>query len=67
MNIEKGIPVPPPKMAGVFKLVSEMEVGDSILCDNLNVLQTVQRAHRKHGFKYVSRSEGEKIRIWRAK
>ena len=69
LKIEKGIPIPP-RTNGVrgktaTSLISEMEVGDSILVDTHNQRTTmIALAHRK-GVKVVSRKMNDGYRIWR--
>jgi len=73
MKIEKGIPIPK-KIGGQwattkFGLVHEMEVGDSILFDDVTTAAAatsrLRTAKRKKGFKFCVRSVEGGFRVWR--
>jgi len=67
--IEKNVPIPPP---GQTKYPwAEMEVGDSFLvpADKGNSAKTAAShfIRRNPGKKFLSRAEGDELRIWRVK
>ena len=72
MKIEKGIPIPRSKCQGKYiKVVSLMEVGDSVLlnCKNTtdNNVHGIRQAGRKIGFKLSARTMDEGVRVWRVR
>ena len=72
MKIEKGIPIPRSKFQGKYiKVVSLMEVGDSVLlnCKNTtdNSVHGIRQAGRSIGFKLSARTMDEGVRVWRVK
>ena len=66
-SIEKGIPIPPTaKYRGKWKVVAaEMEVGDSILCEQQQNADALRHAMRSLGFKNAQRKTPEGWRVWR--
>ena len=70
MKIEKGIPIPKQKRNGKWiNVVSLMEVGDSILINSKdtqsNECRCVRQAAKYLGFKMLSRTVCEGVRVWR--
>ena len=76
MKIEKNIPLRTRgKCNDKYKIVDALEVGDSILLENVNMLRSARnRAEKAHpDRKFAARKEGpkpvhlEKHRLWRIK
>ena len=71
--VERGIGMPQPRV--VFSYPYEaMEVGDSFVVPVLvkgktlqNVLNANYRASKRLGWRFMARTEGEHIRVWRVK
>lgn len=69
--VERGIGMPQPRV--VFSYPYEaMEVGDSFVVPVLvkgktlqNVLNANYRASKRLGWRFMARTEGEQIRVWR--
>jgi hypothetical protein len=70
--IEKGVPMPPAKGGArhsrVGPYMEKMEIGDSILCEDLDVtypsFQAWARRHRP-SWRIESRKTAEGVRVWR--
>ena len=66
MKIDKNIPIPDKGRHGKWKeLVSQMDVGDSVLIDNKRERSAINNAMVAKGYKGTQRIEGDKIRVWR--
>ena len=67
--IEKEVGVRPPKLRVVYAYPYEdMEVGDSFavpVSSRAKVLNANYRAGKRLGMKFVARTEGEVMRVWR--
>lgn len=66
MKIEKNVPLPNKGVAGKNNFIQEMEIGDSVFCENKYKKDTIRYAFHYRGIKYISRREGTGWRIWRA-
>ena len=70
MKIEKGIPIPC-KQGRHVKVISPMQVGDSILLDckgtQDNLVRCVRQAGTTIGFKLLARTCDAGVRVWRVK
>ena len=65
MQIEKNIPVPPARRSKI-KIVSDMNIGDSVLCDTYEQAMSLRDALRYRGLKYTTRKiENQGWRVWR--
>ena len=65
MQIEKNIPVPPARRSKI-EIVSDMNIGDSVLCDTYEQAMSLRDALRYRGLKYTTRKiENEGWRVWR--
>lgn len=71
MKIEKNIPMPKARDmdGGKYKIVDEMEVGDSVLVENCDIQSMRHRARNKNAEKrFASRQDGKNsthTRLWR--
>jgi len=73
VKIEKNIPMPKAREldGGKYKIVDEMEVGDSVLVENRDIQSMRHRARNKNpGKTFASRQEGKgknstHTRLWR--
>ena len=73
MKIEKNIPMPKARDidGGKYKIVDEMEVGDSVLVENCDIQSMRHRARNKNpGKTFASRQQGKgknstHTRLWR--
>lgn len=73
MKIEKNIPMPKARDidGGKYKIVDEMEVGDSVLVENSDIQSMRHRARNKNpGKTFASRQQGKgknstHTRLWR--
>jgi hypothetical protein len=66
-TIEKGIEVPVQRKDSVWaKLSRSMEVGDSVLVKTRIEAMNLYNALVRHGFKAITRSEKDQIRVWKA-
>lgn len=68
VKIDKGIPVPTETRVRASKYpLAEMEVGDSFFTEK-DIKGMISRFAAKHnGKKFVTRKEGDGIRVWRTK
>ena len=67
IKIDKEIPIPGPRYKYPF---SEMDVGDSIAISaaDANSMRSSAKYHsEKTGKKFISRTDGDKVRLWRVK
>ena len=69
--VEKGIGMPQPRVVFSYPY-EDMDVGDSFVVPVLargktlqNVLNANYRASKRLGWKFMARTEGEQIRVWR--
>ena len=69
--VEKGIGMPPARVVFSYPY-EDMEVGDSFVVPVLvprktlqNVLNANYRASKRLGWRFMARTEGEQIRVWR--
>ena len=73
VKIEKNIPMPKARDmdGGKYKIVDEMEVGDSVLVENCDIQSMRHRARNKNSGKtFASRQDGKNsthTRFWRIK
>jgi hypothetical protein len=71
VKIEKNIPMPKARDmdGGKYKIVDEMEVGDSVLVENCDIQSMRHRARNKNPEKrFASRQDGKNsthTRLWR--
>jgi|TARA_B110000211_G_C13701972_1_gene387871 hypothetical protein len=71
VKIEKNIPMPKARDmdGGKYKIVDEMEVGDSVLVENCDIQSMRHRARNKNAEKrFASRQDGKNsthTRLWR--
>jgi len=71
VKIEKNIPMPKARDmdGGKYKIVDEMEVGDSVLVENCDIQSMRHRARNKNTEKrFASRQDGKNsthTRLWR--
>ena len=71
VKIEKNIPMPKARDmdGGKYKIVDEMEVGDSVLVENSDIQSMRHRARNKNAEKrFASRQDGKNsthTRLWR--
>lgn len=63
IKIEKNVPLPN-KRSNYYDVFSIMEVGDSFLVKDEAMRATISYAAKKDGYKFLSKKEGEKIRMW---
>ena len=65
-KIEKNIPITKQYRKGVWKdLVEKMEIGDSVLIANRASANALRIVMKRFGYKQVTRTEGNKIRVWK--
>ena len=71
IQVERGIEMPNPRVVFSYPY-EDMEVGDSFVVPVLvkgktlqNVLNANYRASKRFGWKFMARTEGEGIRVWR--
>lgn len=71
IKIEKGVPIPPNSSGRVSKYpFTEMEIGDSIYIDAppQKVRPSTQGFSSRHPeYRFVTRTEGKGVRVWRVK
>lgn len=67
LKIEKGIPIPPRRKSGMTEVLRALEVGDSVLLMTTysSVGGIVYLARAGTEKKFVTRTEGDGIRVWR--
>lgn len=67
MRIDKNIPVPRKqiKKAVWAALVDKMDVGDSVLVNNVSERQSLTNAIKAQGYEVTTRREDDKFRVWR--
>ncbi len=56
--------VPLPESRGKYQF-KNMKIGDSFFSDKLSARTAAMNFQKLHGVKFVSRREGDGIRIWR--
>lgn len=67
VKIEKGISIPPKKLTQRLTLLKEMDIGDSIVC-NEKVSITLRAIAHRHGMDCTTRKiEDDFYRLWRTK
>jgi hypothetical protein len=67
--IVQGVPIPGIKPPSVYPF-ADMQVGDSFYCEASHKLSVRTSAHvygRKFKVKFVTRSDGSGVRVWRVK
>jgi len=71
ISVERGIQIPAQRVVFSYPY-GEMEVGDSFVVPVVvrgktlqNVLNANYRASKRLGWKFMARTEGEQIRVWR--
>ena len=65
-KIEKNIPITKQYRKGTWKeLAEKMEIGDSVLVKNRVEANTLGIMIRRLGYKQVTRSDNNKIRVWK--
>ena len=64
MQIEKNIPVPPARRSKI-EIVSDMNIGDSVLCETYEQAMSLRDALRYRGLKYTTRKMDDGWRVWR--
>ena len=71
IQVERGIEMPNPRVVFSYPY-EDMDVGDSFVVPVLmkrktlqNVLNANYRASKRLGWKFIARTEGEQIRVWR--
>ena len=67
MKIEKNIPLPrkQAKKATWAALVDNMDVGDSVLVNNVTERASLTNAIKAQGYEVTTRKEDDKFRVWR--
>jgi hypothetical protein len=68
-TLESGIPIPPRShgrrsRSEFTNVLATMEIGDSFLAEKIKV-RSLSSCGRTLGRKFISRSDGDKVRIWR--
>ena len=67
LKIEKDIPLPEQNFGAFTSTLRQMEIGDSIFVTNPSSARAIlTRIAKDEGRKFVTRKEGDGIRIWRA-
>ncbi len=67
MRVERGIPLPGVKTAPKYPW-DTMAVGDSFLSPGVNLESMraqVAHAGNRRGYRFIARSEGDGVRVWR--
>ena len=65
MDIDKNVPMPKTHQSEKYPF-AKMEVGDSFFSENKAAQSSAHVfARRRKGMKFVTRAEGQGIRIWR--
>ena len=70
LEIEKGIPVPEPRVWGITAALRKMDVGDSIFLRGKkanNITTIVGILTKKTERKFVTRTADGGVRVWRIK
>jgi len=67
MKIDKNIPIPRKqhKKATWAALVDQMDVGDSVLVNNIAERAALTNAIKAQGYEATTRKEDDKFRVWR--
>jgi len=67
MKIDKNIPIPRKqhKKATWAALVDQMDVGDSVLVNNVSERQSLTMAIKAQGYEVTTRKVDDKFRVWR--
>ena len=66
MQIEKNVPIPSGRRSKI-KIINDMEIGDSVLCETYAQAMSLRDALRYRGLKYTTRQmdDGSGWRVWR--
>ena len=64
MEIEKNVPVPEGGRSKI-QIINDMDVGDSILCQQYNEAMSLRDALRYRNMKYATRKMEDGYRVWR--
>ena len=67
MKIDKNIPIPRKQVKKAIwaALVDQMDVGDSVLVNNVSERQSLTMAIKAQGYEVTTRRVGDKFRVWR--
>ena len=67
MRIDKNIPVPRTQVKKAIwaTLVDKMDVGDSVLVNNVSERASLTNAIKAQGYEATTRKEDDKFRVWR--
>jgi len=67
MRIDKNIPVPRKQVKKAIwaTLVDNMDVGDSVLVNNIAERAALTNAIKAQGYEATTRKEDDKFRVWR--
>jgi len=67
MKIDKNIPVPRKYYRTDIwnEVASNMDVGDSVLVEDIGKRSSLSNALKRSGYKITTRSEGKQFRVWR--
>jgi len=67
MRIDKNIPVPRKQVKKAIwaTLVDNMDVGDSVLVNNVSERQSLTMAIKAQGYEVTTRKVDDKFRVWR--